>query len=175
MTSNPGAIESGGKEWEQLDIQICVNRELRQRVVLMQFMRNCGIFGSSGLAILANQLVGPLEYVPLSKCPSTKRLVSIFKVRTILYSLLYCIMEIHLQKEMITQELTLSCLYTIPMDKVCALPKGLDRHFLAQLHSLCRESMLQKLTVDYKGMEEHLKEQAIETKMFVETLEPILR
>lgn len=76
---------------------------------------------------------------------------------------------------MINQELTLSCLYTIPMDKVCALPKGLDKHFLAQLHSLCRENMLQKLTNDYKGMDEHMKDQAMQNKIFLETIEPILK
>lgn len=79
-TDNTDAKGNAGKEWDQLDIQICVNRELRQRVVLMQFMKRSGIFGSAGLGMIATQLAGPLEYVPLSKCQSTRKLVSTFKV-----------------------------------------------------------------------------------------------
>lgn len=145
---------TGMREWDQIDIQICVSRELRQRVILLQFMRRISVFMGS---MIINQLSGPLQYVPINKCPATKKLVTSFK------------------KELIAQDICLSSLYHLPAPRVCTLPKGLDSQFLAQLHSLCREIMWQKLRGDYKDMEEHLKEQEQEAVVFVKTLEPILK
>jgi hypothetical protein len=65
------------KEWDQVDIQVCVSRELRQRVVFMQFMRR-----ATGLGVLTSSLSNSssLDFVPISKCPLTKKFVSTFKV-----------------------------------------------------------------------------------------------
>jgi hypothetical protein len=74
---------------------------------------------------------------------------------------------------MIAQTISLSALYSVPLKTVCALPQGLDLHFLAQLHSLCREFMWQKLILEYKEMEDHVEDQFQEANNLLKLLEPM--
>lgn len=64
-------------------------------------------------------------------------------------------------------------MYNAPLKSVCGLPNGLDIHFLAQLNSLCRELMWQKLILDYKEMEDHIEnhqKEAIHVLKFMESM-----
>lgn len=149
------------REWDQIDVQICISRELRQRVLLIQFLKRISIFdGVGGLnlsGMIINQLTGPQVILPLQKCPMTKEFAS------------------KLKKQLIVQQLTLSTLYHVPITQVCALPKGMDTHFLAQLHSLVRDNMWNKLTVEFAEMDKHVKEQEEHVMLFVKTIEPVYK
>lgn len=52
---------------------------------------------------------------------------------------------------------------------------GLDAHFVAQLHSLCREQMLHNITVEYSVMESYLREEEEDCENFIKTLEPVFK
>lgn len=52
---------------------------------------------------------------------------------------------------------------------------GLDAHFVAQLHSLCREQMLHNIKVEYSVMESYLREEEEDCESFIKTLEPVFK
>lgn len=79
------------------------------------------------------------------------------------------------QKDLITAEMCFSSLYHCSLVNVCSLPQGLDAHFLAQLNSLCRDVMWQKLDAEYKMMEEHVKLQDQMTNDFIKAVEPMYK
>lgn len=101
-TSTSSDSNQAAKEWDQVDIQIVISRELRQRVLLVQFLRRVPpqLFPSSALnggnnthsssnplastnQALSTILTGTYEYVPLSRCPKTRKFISMFKVSSI--------------------------------------------------------------------------------------------
>ncbi|RYH29663.1 hypothetical protein EON65_07760 [archaeon] len=145
-------------EFDHLDIQICISKSIRQRVLLLQFARKVGSYGGLGFgSMLLTQLSGPLEYLTIKSCPETRAFMS------------------RLRKELVAQEMSFSSLYTCSLVRVCALPQGLDSHFLAQLHSMCREQMWQKLDGEYKTMDEHVRQEEEEMTEFTKLMEPIYK
>ena len=52
---------------------------------------------------------------------------------------------------------------------------GLDAHFVAQLHSLCREQMLENINVEYSAIESYLRQEEEDCESFIKTLEPIFK
>lgn len=81
----------------------------------------------------------------------------------------------HSQKLLIAEHLTLSALYTVPIPEVCALPRGLDTHFVALLQSLTREQLWTRLRQEYRTMDEHVQEMENYTTQFAKLLEPIYK
>lgn len=79
------------------------------------------------------------------------------------------------QKLLIAEHLTLSALYTVPIPEVCALPRGLDTHFVALLQSLTREQLWTRLRQEYRTMDEHVQEMESYTTQFAKLLEPIYK
>ncbi len=80
-----------------------------------------------------------------------------------------------MQKELILHQMSLSCLYHIPIKEVCTLPYGLDKHFLAQLHTLCRDGMWKRLQSDFKEMDEYLSGQESQCLIFYKALESMYK
>lgn len=69
------------KEFDCIDVQICVSRSMRQRVILLQFMKKMLPYNGLGFGnILLNHLSGPMEYASLKSCPDTKKFVTKLKV-----------------------------------------------------------------------------------------------
>jgi hypothetical protein len=79
------------------------------------------------------------------------------------------------QKLLIAEHLTLSALYTVPIPEVCALPRGLDTHFVALLQSLTREQLWARLRQEYRTMDEHVQEMENYTTQFAKLLESIYK
>jgi hypothetical protein len=71
--------------------------------------------------------------------------------------------------------MSLSALYSLPLKQVCALSLGLDNHFLAQLLSLTRENMRNKVFNEFKEMEDHIASSAIDANELLKILEPIYK
>eukprot|EP00981_Chlorochromonas_danica_P013531 scaffold6421_cov251-Ochromonas_danica.AAC.25 len=68
-------------EFDCVDVQVCINRDVRQRVLLLQFMKRMVVYGGLGLgSILVNQLSGPIEYASIKSCPETKRFMAWLRV-----------------------------------------------------------------------------------------------
>lgn len=76
---------------------------------------------------------------------------------------------------LISEQLTLSALYSVPIPEVCALPKGLDTHFLALLHSLTREQLWVRLRDEFRTMDGYVQQLEDHTNQFVKLLEPIYK
>lgn len=87
----------GLKEWDMVDVQVCVSKELRQRVVLCLFLRKVNpaitaTIGNSsntsnskpasmGLGgYVLSQLTNPNAF-PIEKCPKTRKFIAGLKVR----------------------------------------------------------------------------------------------
>mmetsp|Transcript_2648 Transcript_2648/g.3611 ORF Transcript_2648/g.3611 Transcript_2648/m.3611 type:complete len:891 (-) Transcript_2648:202-2874(-) len=148
---------SGAVEWEVVDVQVCVSREIRQRVLLFQFLKSAPVGPNLSLSgRLFGQLAGSPTAVlqRLEDCPRTGRFISLIKA------------------ELAQQALSLSCLYRAPLKSVCSLPStathpnlaltltsGLDSQLLAQLHSLCRENMLARLRAQHEAIQRELEVQ----------------
>jgi hypothetical protein len=80
--SNSSSSTAVQLEFDQIDVQIVISRELRQRVLLIQFLKrvpflNNNTFGS----MIFSQIAGPYEYIPLSRCPKTRKFMSSVKVK----------------------------------------------------------------------------------------------
>lgn len=75
----------------------------------------------------------------------------------------------------IGEQLSLSALYSVPIPDVCALPRGLDTHFLALLQSLTREQLWARLKEEYKTMDSHVKVMEDNTNQFSKLLESIYK
>ena len=74
------------KEWDVIDIQVCISRELRQRVVLCQFLRRVPSIDGSGLGgAIIHQLTGGHTLLPLRQCPLSKAFVGKLKVTSFIY------------------------------------------------------------------------------------------
>eukprot|EP01038_Epipyxis_sp_PR26KG_P011781 gene11781-15763_t len=144
------------KEWDIIDIQVAVSRELRQRVLLCQFLRKINPFKGVGIGGMILSHLTPTMY-PLSQCPKSKRFMS------------------NLKKELTATESCLSSLYTVSLTKVCCLPQGLDTQFRAQFQSLCRDIMWKRLDQDFKVMQDHLEYEESECLAFAKTLESIFK
>jgi len=75
---------SGAAEWEAVDVQVCVSREIRQRVLLFQFLKSASSAGpnSSLSGRLFGQLAGSPTAAPqrLEDCPRTGRFMALVKV-----------------------------------------------------------------------------------------------
>lgn len=150
--------ETANLEWDQIDVQVCISKELRQRVLMLQFAKKVSVFNDGRIgSMIFNQINGPVEFYPLKNCPLTYRMIT------------------HLKREIIKHDYSLSALYNVTLKEVCALPKGLDSHFLAQLHSLCRDQMWIKLTTDYHEMEKYLEDQESEANLFIGALESMFK
>lgn len=162
-----------------LDVQVCVSRELKQRVMLLQFMRKLSPFSS----VLASP--------PLENCPRTRRLVN------------------SIQRLLASSLLSLSCLYVIPLSEVCLSgPKppplsepiesegevgnsptqgksntrgrrtrvrALDPHFAAQMHELCRESMWTGLADAGAALDDYLGTVELQCAQFMAALAPVYK
>ena len=156
--NNESDQQQNKQEFDQIDIQIVISRELRQRVLLIQFLKRVPFLNNNSLgSMLMSQIVGPYEYIPLSRCPKIRKFMSSVKL------------------EMVSQSISLSALYNAPLKTVCALPQGLDLHFLAQLHSLCRDLMWQKLILEYKEMEDHVEVQQQDALQLLKLLESMFK
>lgn len=84
-------------------------------------------------------------------------------------------MQSFIQRMVIAEQLSLSALYIAPIPEVCALPKGLDTHFLALLQSFTREQLWKRLRDEYHTMDEHVKVLEDSTNQFAKLLEPIYK
>lgn len=89
--SEPSRSSTTLREWDLLDIQVCISKELRQRVLLVQFMRRVGSLLDHVTVQLLQQVSTTaqtptnqnlLELLPLRQCPATRRLASQIKVLT---------------------------------------------------------------------------------------------
>jgi hypothetical protein len=93
ITSNSSSSSSSQsslalREYDSIDIQIVVSRELRQRVLLVQFLKRVTML--SNMSLLSSMIVGPYEYIPLSRCPKTRKFINQFKVRHINSRFSFC-------------------------------------------------------------------------------------
>lgn len=81
VNSSPGEYSLEHKEFDCVDVQICISRSVRQRVILLQFMKRMTVYNGLGIGnILINQLSGPLEYLSLKQCPDTKKFLGKLRV-----------------------------------------------------------------------------------------------
>lgn len=156
-------------EWDHIDVQLAIARDVRQRVLVLQFLKkvptilplpsNTTTVTSSTAAAASAVSSGFLsvEYIPINQSPMTKKLMS------------------GLKKAIINKQYSLSCLYHVPIKEVCRLPYGLDNHFLAQLNSLCRDQLWTKLQSDYHEMEEYLVSQEQQCAVFYKAMESMYK
>ncbi len=84
-------------EWDHIDLQVAISRDVRQRVLLLQFLKKVpipailmtaaggsGSTSSSSAAAMATALSTAsinVDYVPINKSPMTKKLMSGLKVK----------------------------------------------------------------------------------------------
>jgi hypothetical protein len=165
------AAIAAAQEYDTIDIQVCISKELRQRILLVQFMKKIRFLESIGIGSLSVITGGGPMSASLnhnqdgssssSSSTSLKNAPQIRKFAT------------YLKKQLIAAKLTLSSLYHISITDVCSLPKGLDIHFLAQLNSYVRDMMWTRLTKEYMKMDEHIQEQEELGAVFAKTLQPI--
>jgi len=145
IISNPPMTQGPWKnsEWDLVDCQVCISRELKQRVLLFQFM------------VKNTPFQGVQSSVSLEESPNT-----LLFVQTV-------------QKLLAEHRLSLSCLYTEDVSNI--LNGGLDAHFKAQLHTLCREGMWNGLVDGFSAMDEHTRAMEMHCARFMATLEPVYK
>lgn len=80
-----GAAYVPDSQWDVVDVQVCVSRELRQRVLLLQFLKALPAAAEKGTSLgglLLSQFSGSLSVPlrPIEECPKIKRFLSYVKV-----------------------------------------------------------------------------------------------
>ncbi|KAJ1411634.1 hypothetical protein B484DRAFT_402558, partial [Ochromonadaceae sp. CCMP2298] len=151
--------EAGGggitdrREWDHIDVQVVMSKELRQRVLLCQFLRKVPNYGAGLGGLLLYGIAGGTAPLPLQTMAFISRL----------------------KRDLTQSQLCLSSLYDAPPHTVCALPQpeGVDPHFRAQLHRSLWANMWGQLERDVGDMGEHLQAQNRQCFEFLQTLEPI--
>jgi hypothetical protein len=88
-SASAGAIAAAGqaaseaREWDQIDVQVVLSQEVRQRMLVCQFLRRVPSLTSSGfgnLNLIIYQIGGGAAPLPLGASPKTKSFVSKLKV-----------------------------------------------------------------------------------------------
>ena len=97
-SSNGSGSGGGGssivelREWDQIDIQVVVSKEVKQRMLVCQFLRRVPSLSTSGfgnLNLIIYQIAGGAAPLTLQNSPKTKSFVSKLKVRYTMYTILY--------------------------------------------------------------------------------------
>lgn len=71
------------REWDQIDVQVVLSQEVRQRMLVCQFLRRVPSLASSGygnLNLIIYQIAGGAALMSLTSSPKTKSFVSKLKV-----------------------------------------------------------------------------------------------
>lgn len=140
------------EEWDVLDIQICISKELRQRVLVGIFLRR---FQRLNRSNNSNNTMNNKSFTSNMKLP-------ISRVTTTIQSLL------------VSSRLCLSSLYHATISSVCQGGR-LDGHFEAQIQTLFRESMWTNLHEAFLAMDEYCKQVETTAMATEQTLEPIYK
>lgn len=72
------------KEFDMMDIQVCISREVRQRVLLIQFFKKVPTLKTTIGGLLVNNMISGnsiIEPKSLKQCPITKSIITQIKVR----------------------------------------------------------------------------------------------
>ena len=133
-------------DWDSIDVQVCISRELRQRVIVFQFMRKSASYNGTIKDFLSMYAEAPA------------REVFVKTVRNALTSSRLC----------------LSDLYTMTASEVC-LDGGLDVDFKIKLHHMCREGVWEDLKDDFHALDEHMKTVEVQCARFMATIDPIYK
>jgi len=159
LSSPGGGGITDRREWDHIDVQVVMSKELRQRVLLCQFLRKVPNYGAGLGGLLLYGIAGGTAPLPLQDSPKTMAFIS------------------RLKRDLTQSQLCLSSLYDAPPHTVCALPQpeGVDPHFRAQLHRSLWANMWGQLERDVGDMGEHLQAQNRQCFEFLQTLEPIYK
>jgi hypothetical protein len=114
-------------EWDVLEVQVCISRELKQRVLVGIYLKR-----NNSSVSLSSPKITNMSLVPMHKMTN--------KIRKLL----------------ISSKLCLSSLYQVPPAMVCESGR-LDGHFVAQVQTLFRESMWSSLHEAFIAMDEYAK------------------
>ena len=133
-------------------MQVCLSRELRQRVLLIQILKRPTILTPHA----------PRSNPPLSQLPLTQAFVA------------------SIQGALARAHLCMSALYLASVGRVCKCPgpplaRGLDAHFVGQFVSLCKESMWAGLRDASQALEDHLEGAERECAELMLLLQPIYK
>ena len=163
-------------DWDLIDLQVCVSRQLRQRVMICQYMKQ-RFSSEKALSVdetteKTSSILTPMrdsaatstsafsflsEGSPLS--PATRRMARV------------------MQRLMTQSQLSFSCLFAA--DPTCVLkmsgPEGLDLQFSHQLETMMKEEMMTGLKVFFDDLEEKIQNMVEDTESLKELITPIFR
>lgn len=134
-------------EWEALEVQTCISKELQQRVLVCNFLKSGSVMTSS---------------TSISEDSPDNHIVTIAKVTATL------------QRLLVSSRLCFSSLYNSSLSSVCPNDR-LDFHFIAQMQTLYRDLMWDNLKDAFLSMEEYVKVVEATALISQQTLEPIYR
>lgn len=140
-----------GSEWDCIDVQVCLSRELRQRALVLQVLHIPSIFTA------AHVIPASIESYPLT------------------YNLINT-----LQYLLCKKGAALSCLYATSPGDVCQcsgppLGRGLDSTLLAQSITFCKESMWKALKDASDSLDEYLHSVQRRTAEMMAAVEPVYK
>ena len=154
------------REWDMVDVQLCVSRELRQRVLLCQFLKQqCRKSNSkedasdSTHSSSSSSASALLSETGALLAPGTKRFARV------------------MQRMLTQQHLSLSSLYQVSFDQVAKAkgPEGLDIQFCGQLEDMSKESMSGNLRHFYDDVEERTEQFIRDTEGLIALVTPVYR
>jgi hypothetical protein len=154
LTDSQEQAEEDESDWDRLDIQLCISRELRQRVLLCQFLKKISssdnepaINSTQSRTTSASASALLSESNTLS--PATRRLARV------------------MQKSLTQHQFSFSCLYMVDASTVAVAegPEGLDLQFTAQLELMYKENMMLGLRDFFDDIEEKTQQVVEETEL----------
>ena len=135
-------------DWDLIDVQICISRQLRQRVMICQFMKQNPHAMYEDLSKGGTELSDDAHAESTSATaflsensglsPATRRMARV------------------MQRLMTQSKLSFSCLFLVDASSVLNMqgPEGLDIHFSRQLEMMYKENMIQGMKVFFEDIEE---------------------
>jgi len=146
--------DAEASDWDKLDIQLCLSRELRQRVLLCQFLKKVSVDETDNAKpVNDRRSSSALQSALLSESntlsPATRRLARV------------------MQRALTQNQFSFSCLYMVDADTVatCDGPEGLDPQFTAQLELMFKENMMLGLRDFFDDIEEKTEQVVKETEL----------
>lgn len=154
LTDGQEQAEEVESDWDRLDIQLCISRELRQRVLLCQFLKKVSLSDNEQSDNSTQQRCTSASASALlsesnTLSPATRRLARV------------------MQKSLTQHQFSFSCLYMVDASTVAVAdgPEGLDLQFTAQLELMFKENMMLGLRDFFDDIEEKTQQVVEETEL----------